>query len=89
MPTPKEAIYDAQIRPLMLQVFEICKEHEIAMLASFGLGFDADDEVNETVGTSWYMSEASNPSDCFIEALSIILPPPPHPLLGYGVGGDE
>ncbi len=37
-PTPtydKEDIYDAEIAPLMTQIIEICKRHEIPMLASF------------------------------------------------------
>ena len=39
----KEEIYDLYINPLISQVFDICKEHKIAMLANFEL----DKEDNE------------------------------------------
>lgn len=31
----KEAIYDAEISPLMTRIIAICKEHDIPMLATF------------------------------------------------------
>lgn len=44
MRTPKEAVYDEQIAPLMKRVIEICKEHGINMAAQFSLGFDPEAE---------------------------------------------
>lgn len=38
--TPKEAVYDAQISPLMEQIIALCKEHKINMVADFSLGHD-------------------------------------------------
>jgi hypothetical protein len=32
-----EAIYDEQISPLMAQILEVCKAHDIPMVASFQL----------------------------------------------------
>jgi hypothetical protein len=34
----KEQIYDEQISPLMQQIIEICKEHEIPVFADFQFG---------------------------------------------------
>jgi hypothetical protein len=42
--TPKEAIYDDLISPLMVQIIAICKEHKVNVAAQFSLGFDADQE---------------------------------------------
>lgn len=33
----KEQVYDAQIAPLMAQIMATCREHGIAMLASFSI----------------------------------------------------
>ena len=33
----KEKVYDEQIAPLMKQIIDICKEHEIAHVCSFAL----------------------------------------------------
>lgn len=38
--TPKEAVYDEQIAPLMDQIIALCKEHKINMVADFSLGYD-------------------------------------------------
>jgi hypothetical protein len=42
--TPKEAVYDERISPLMAQIIALCKEHSINMAAQFSLGVD---EANE------------------------------------------
>lgn len=34
----KEAIYDNQISPLVRQIVEVCKEHQIPMIAAFTFG---------------------------------------------------
>jgi hypothetical protein len=45
--TPKEAIYDEKISPLMAQILSLCKEHKINMAATFSL--DYDPEADETL----------------------------------------
>jgi hypothetical protein len=45
--TPKEALYDEQISPLMRQIIALCKEHKINMVADFSLGYDP--EADETL----------------------------------------
>lgn len=40
--TPKEAVYDQQIAPLMSQIIALCKEHKINMVADFSLGYDVE-----------------------------------------------
>ncbi len=39
----KEEIYDDQISPLMTQIIAICREHGIAMLASYSIPNGEDD----------------------------------------------
>ena len=56
----KEAVYDAQIAPLMKQILEITRQHGIQMLASFAL-MDQDPNYNDesmvctsyTEGDTW------------------------------------
>ena len=38
----KEEIYDEQINPLMSEILGVCKEHGIAMIASFSLPVEED-----------------------------------------------
>lgn len=38
----KEQIYDSEISPLMKQIIGLCKEHGIAMVASFDIGHDGE-----------------------------------------------
>lgn len=40
--TPKEAVYDERISPLMEQIIALCKEHKINMVADFSLGYDPE-----------------------------------------------
>jgi hypothetical protein len=37
-PWDKEAVYDAEIAPLMTKIIAICKEHEIPVVACFQYG---------------------------------------------------
>lgn len=56
----KEAIYDAEIAPLMTQIIAICKEHKIANLCSFDLGpdpIDKDDDNHLTCTTAMLTPE--------------------------------
>ncbi len=43
MPGPRETAYDEKIFPLMKQIIEICKEHEIPHVCCFEL----DDQAEE------------------------------------------
>lgn len=45
--TPKEAVYDERISPLMAQIIALCKEHKINMVADLSLGHDP--EAGETL----------------------------------------
>ncbi len=49
-PTPKEKIYDEQINPLMAQIIGICKEHKIAVVASFALAREDDEDKEGNIG---------------------------------------
>lgn len=46
MTTPKEALYDKHVSPLMAEVISLCKEHKINMIADFSLGYDEGNEQN-------------------------------------------
>lgn len=35
MPSDKEAVYDVEIAPLVAQIFELCKKHQIPMVSTF------------------------------------------------------
>lgn len=39
-----EAVYDAEIAPLMTKIIGICKEHKLPMFATFLCANDPDDE---------------------------------------------
>ena len=41
--TPKEAIYDEKISPLMVEILKLCKEHKINMAVTFSLGIDPEE----------------------------------------------
>ena len=41
----KEQVYDEKIAPLMVQVFDICQEHNIGMIADFEIPNDHDQDL--------------------------------------------
>lgn len=41
-PYDKEAVYDAQVMPLMDQIRSICREHHIPFIAHFAYGYDGE-----------------------------------------------
>jgi hypothetical protein len=41
----KEKIYDEQINPLMASIIEICREHKIAMFATFQVPNEGDPDL--------------------------------------------
>ena len=74
----KEEAYDSQINPLMAEIIRICKEHKIAFLASFALGFDedSDDPDSELLCTSCGLDDQREPPDQFLEAKRLIMSGP-------------
>ncbi|WP_159711563.1 hypothetical protein [Geminicoccus flavidas] len=67
---PKEQIYDAQISPLMTQIIGICKEHGIAMIASFALG--EHPENGDLQCTTMLPDEAGKPGPSHLPAVKIL-----------------
>ncbi|CAH0179589.1 hypothetical protein SRABI123_01403 [Pseudomonas sp. Bi123] len=68
----KENVYDDQISPLVHQIVNICKEHNIALLLSTQL----QDEDDETLYCTTILPGTADVSDeKFVQALNIIRPP--------------
>lgn len=44
----KEQVYDTLLHPLMDQILSICREHKIAMIASFAIPTQADPDLHCT-----------------------------------------
>lgn len=68
----KEAIYDSQIAPLMAQIIEICKEHKIAMVASYAVPNEHDDGLH---CTTVLLEESHEPSQELLNASRAIYRP--------------
>lgn len=73
MTTPKEQVYDDEIFPLMKQVIAICKEHKIAMLADFALGFDEESQ-SDVKCTTVLLEDDYEPTDEQLEAYDHLRP---------------
>jgi len=73
--TPKEAIYDSQIGPLIDQIIATCKQHKIAMLSSFDLGTDPDDEDSVLACTTAFLADECEPSDRMLIAMGALMMP--------------
>lgn len=58
----KEEVYDDVISPLMSQIIATCKEHKIAMVASFGLDSEG------LVCTSLLIEDEFDPPDGIVRA---------------------
>jgi hypothetical protein len=65
----KEQIYDAQINPLMDAIITICKEHKIAMVATFHIPTEEDADLH---CTSILATEQYHPSDALERARKAI-----------------
>jgi hypothetical protein len=70
--TPKEAIYDEQINPLMAQIIEICNSHHIPVVAQFALGTPEGDE-SQLLCTTQLLEEAYEPTDEQLKAANILM----------------
>lgn len=68
----KEEIYDAEISPLMAQILAICKEHKIAMVASFDLPVPDDPDL---VCTSALTTEEFEPRQALRDAVIVLCNP--------------
>jgi hypothetical protein len=66
----KEQIYDERIHPLMAQILAICKEHKIAMLASFAIPNEDDPDLR---CTSCLLEDEYEPPPDFVKAKNIIV----------------
>jgi hypothetical protein len=86
IPWDKEAVYDAEISPLMSRIIAICKEHEIPCVASFqyvddverGPGHCTTALVNEARGDSLFIRKvatAARPEKPFVLAETIVTNP--------------
>ena len=75
MTTPKESIYDDRISPLMSQIIEICKEHKIANICHFALGWDEEEE-SDLACTTAMLEEDFEPTDSMLTALDELRPRP-------------
>lgn len=76
MATDKESIYDEQISPLMKEIIRICKEHKIAMLAEFALGYQ-DGCDSQLKCTTTLLDHEFDPTPEQMRALDCIKPQKP------------
>ncbi|MFJ2364808.1 hypothetical protein ACIPIN_14140 [Pseudomonas sp. NPDC087697] len=68
----KENIYDERISPLVHQIIDICKEHNIALLLSAQL---EDEHGDRLYCTTILPGDDDTSDEKFIQALNIIRPP--------------
>ncbi|MCU1752198.1 hypothetical protein [Pseudomonas sp. 6D_7.1_Bac1] len=68
----KENVYDEQISPLVRQIIDICREHEIALLLSAQL---EDEDERELFCTTILPGTDEVSCEKFVQALNIIRPP--------------
>jgi len=71
MSCTKEQAYDTLIAPLITQVFDACKTHKIAFLATFEIG-SAEDQT--LCCTSALLYDDCNPSPQLLGAAHILGP---------------
>jgi hypothetical protein len=76
--TPKEAIYDAEISPLMAQIIALCKEHKINMAATFSLGIDPEEGENLFCSTVLPADESDEDGYERIQECRATMYPRPH-----------
>jgi hypothetical protein len=67
----KEEVYDAEIASLMAKIIEICRVHEIALLADFAIGTESDPGLKCTTAL---LDVAFNPPEEMLQALAILKP---------------
>ncbi|TSP14027.1 hypothetical protein [Cupriavidus campinensis] len=75
----KEAIYDDLISPLMAQIIAICKEHKLAMVASFHCENPDDEDSKDLVCTTALTADDFEPPARFKQCLNVLYGRPPVP----------
>ncbi|OKO47365.1 hypothetical protein [Pseudomonas sp. BTN1] len=72
----KEQIYDSQISPLMQQIIGVCREHGIAMTASFDIAHDGEgpegQDCSELVCSTLLPDGDNQPNPVFTQAFNFI-----------------
>jgi len=68
----KENVYDEQISPLVRQIIDICREHEIALLLSAQL---EDEDERELFCTTILAGTDEVSCEKFVQALNVIRQP--------------
>ena len=58
-----EQVYDEQISPLMKQIIEICKEHDLPVVASFAYAYNADEGDKKLCTTNINMGSTRYPDE--------------------------
>ena len=68
----KEEIYDEQISPLMTKIIDVCKEHGIAMMASFDIAHDGQgpngEDCSSLICNTLLPDGDGNPNPLFSQA---------------------
>lgn len=85
----KEQIYDEQINPLVAQIIEICKKHDISFVFSAQLTTDEEDEDGAMFCSTFHLADDAH--SCLKEAASIIYLPRPLSMIvtkSQTTGGD-
>lgn len=67
----KEQIYDEKLAPLMTQVIDLCREHKIAMLATFCIPNDED----STLSCTTHLPDETGALPAHIKAAAQIIRP--------------
>lgn len=67
-----EAVYDAEIAPLMAQIIEVCKTHKLPMFATFLYANDPESEEDGVCTTNLMFGERPIPEKLFTLARIIM-----------------
>ena len=74
-----ESVYDSEIEPLMSQIIEICKKHNLPMFATFV--YANTEEDGESLCTSNFMPKEREVSESVLSLVDVVMPrrvPPLH-----------
>lgn len=70
-----EAVYDAEIAPLMTQIIDICHKHKLPMLATFLCMNDPDESGDDLVCTTNLMFKERPIPDKLLTLVDVVSPP--------------
>jgi hypothetical protein len=68
----KEEIYNRDIAPLMAQIIGVCEANKIAVLATFHIPTEEDENLQCTTAL---LTDEFNPPERLVKALGVIRPP--------------